>query len=266
METMSTTYFDDVVMEYASQLVLLQPPIERIGYKKVLLESLSNPEIPSEASRKAKLVEILYKDLLAKKGTVDFGKIPDTQGNITAFDGYENITKSLEILNTLFEGKKPEEYLITDRLHKIIVSSRSDFEFGFKFNVELLKLTYNTLFLTLLEMINICILKYIDYLKTAHAIDYETKLLNGKELIVVKTAKAFITAYDKGEWRTLVNSYKKDAKAIVGVVVAAPLIITAILFAIRQAVYLFYEAAAKVESYTRTEADFIAAYMERESN
>lgn len=195
-------------MEVVQNLILQQDTKDRFAYKKIAIESITG-----SGSNKGKLVELLYRDILSKQD-LNFGNIPDSKGNITKFKYYENIEKCIDALTKLLDQNKVEELKLTVDLRNMIVAERETFEYGFKMGIDIIEVTYNTLVMTLMEMINICIYAYVDYLKNAKEIDFDFKVFKNNSLIVIRSTRQVTRSYAKGEWQKMMGSFKKSSKGI----------------------------------------------------
>lgn len=264
----------NIIREYASLESVIadlrkdQEPKDRLHYREIIMEAIDNSSNPNG---KATMIQTLYKDILSKS-SIDFGKIPDSNGDITKYTYYDQLYKSLEILNKLLSDRTIEELELTNKLHDMIIACRADFEFGYKFDIELIKLVYQSLVLTLHEMINICIVSYVDYLKDTQNKEFEFKTFKSKDLLVVKSLKGIIASYEKGEWQQMMHSFKKDPKGLfgagggatlIGVAIAAPLplkviaAVIGILFAIRGLVYIYFNTSVKIRDYVTIQKSLI---------
>lgn len=194
------------LQEFVQTLTLSQEPKDRYKYKKIATEA-----IIGNGPNKGKLVELLYRDVLSKQD-LDFGEIPDSKGNITKFKYYENIERCIESLSKLLDPAKVKELQLTIDLRNMIVAERENFEYGFKFNIDLIEVTYNTLVMTLMELINICIYAYVDYLKDVKNIDFDFKVFKKNSLVVIKAASQVVNSYKKGDWGKMMLQFKKATK------------------------------------------------------
>lgn len=264
----------DMVLENIILLMQDQPPRDRMGYKEIALEASLSP------AGKSKLIQKLYTDIISKSN-IDYGKIPDSRGNITKYVYYDPMYKSIETLNQLFGDKTVYELELTNKLHDFIITCRSDFEFGYKFDVEIIKITYNLLVLSLHEMINVCIVEYTNYLKDVKNIDFQFNTKQKKNRLIVKYVKDTIKSYEKGEWTKLMMQFKKDSSnllglsGVIGIVtgtttlsggVLVVIALLGLLFAIRGLIYIFFNTSYRVNDYIKTEAELLKWNIEMDNN
>lgn len=227
---------DDLATEAFAELRADQDPKDFYKYFGAATESISNPET------RVKMVSKLYDDLM-KRGYIDFDKIPLSKGDLTKYKHFDNLTKTIQTLDKLFKGNKTEEYKMTEKLYNMIISCRSDFEYGFKFDVELIQFSYNTLVLALHRMIDITIASFVKYMydivdtPADNMLDakihrVEALAMNAKyprvkyagtassyeTLLVVNGVKQVLKMYDKGEWTQMITSFKKGRNNWLGTV------------------------------------------------
>ena len=266
---------DDIVLEGLTVLYNDQLPQNKYKYMEVAREATLNPV------GRSKMIQKLYADIISKSN-IDYGKIPLSKGNLTAYEYYDNITQSLDTLNSLLEGHNVEELTLLNNLHNMIVSCRGDFEFGFRFDIEFIKLTYNTMVMTIHEMINLCIVSYVDYLKEVKQVDYKFKTLKRSDRAVVKSTRDFMKSYEKGEWTKLMLHFKKNSSNFIGTLLAATasmsiptgvaatggviLGVVALLFSIRTLIYLYYSSAMKMNQYLKIQPEFLKVSIENASD
>lgn len=212
MESTNLRYqLPSIIMESFIDMRNAQPTGERLHYFDVALEG--------SAESNAILLQKLYTDILSKSN-VDFGTIPDSQGVLTKYRGYKMIEKSLGALNELYDGIPCEEMTLTNKLHDMIISCRKDYELGYKFDVEIIKIAYCTSVLTLYEMINLCILIYTKKMQVKNGISLDMNKLKKKNLLVIKGAKSIIKSYESGQWAKMINEMKKDPSFMGGSVIS----------------------------------------------
>ena len=265
---------------------------KKYGYEKLALESING----GDGAIKGKLVELLYKDVLSKSN-IDFGDIPASKGDITKYQLWQNIENCLSALNKLLANQKVEPLTLANDLKNMIVSERQTFANGYKYDIEFIKVTYCTLVLSLMELINICILAYADYLKDVKQIEFK-RLSKGGEQLVVKNVRSIVKSYKKGEWsqamapfikvtksnlalesissdyiatemslgslKTLVKFGTKAIKIlakVLPIITSSTFVIVctiAVFASIRQLIYYFYCGTSKIADYSKNYSAFLA--------
>jgi len=279
------------VMESFYDMRLAQDPKDRMNYFDIVLEGT--------VETNAQLLQKLYTDIMSKSN-IDFGAIPDSKGNLTAYKEYGIITTGMDYLNKLFEGKECEEVQLMNKLHDMIISCRKDYEFGYTRDIEIVKLSYCTAVYSLHEMINLCVLIYTRMMRENAGIQFDFKKTKKKNLLLLKSVKGMIKSYDSGQWATFMSELKKNPSLFNGAVAspateAGPISIIVdsknlgevvkgagtfllgmpkplvwviaaigIFFAIRYVIYLFFKAAKGVRDSAKTNKEFIEFSIEQE--
>lgn len=252
---------NSIVMECLTELKADQPPRDRKRYIDIAIEATLSS---SGSVGKSKLINQLYTDIISKS-KIDFGKIPNSKGNLTAYYEYKAIAESIENINVLIGDKNIEELKLLNRLHDMIITARGDFEFGFKFDITIIMLTYNLLVLALFDMLNICIVMYVDYLKEIENTEFKFRGTDKRDIIVLKYVKDFLKAYDNGEWAKTVNQFKKDGSGLLGFITGgsiagAPLVVVSLLTSliiIRGLIYVYYNSSMKINDALRVPKEFL---------
>ena len=245
----------------------------------------------------ATLLQKLYTDILANSN-IDFGDIPDSKGNITKYTGYNQMVEAIEMLNKLFEGVGCDEIKIMNSLHDMIVSCKKDYEYGYNFDIEIVKIMYCTSVVALYEMINVCILVYTKKMRQNAGVEIEIGKTKKKDILIIRNSKSLIKSYESGQWSKLINAIKKDpnmfvgatavteAKSEVGNIIAdawdsgkvildkipdsfkkvglALAAVVAVFLAIRGLVYAFAYGAVKIKDYCNTQKEFVEFAVKQE--
>ena len=196
---------NSIITEAVTEMMMDQEPAQRIGYVKYAMEAMVKPEGQNT------MLDKLYKDVSKIEG-VDFGRIPDSKGDITKYQYYEQMYDSLELLNKLCEGEKTANLITANKLHQILLDATPDFVLGFRFNDFVVTSTYKCMVAALYEMINICIVDATSHLR---------KKLSGKPpmkpndvRMMTKNVNSFIKLYENGQWNLIVKHLKQNGKVI----------------------------------------------------
>lgn len=266
--------FDNSIVESnIFDLMAIQESKDRRHYRQIATEAVLSPY------GKSKMIQTLWTDMMSRSN-IDMGTIPNSKGDITKLDFYRSTAETIECLNNLLEGVKCDELKTTNDLHDLIVALRGDFDFGYKFNIKFITMTYELLVLSLLEMINVCIVYYTNYLKDVKNIEFKTVKPDKKSLKIVKYTNDFIQSYRNGDWTKMMTNFRKNPKGFLGDIIAqmtnssakniifsvpTGVAVTAIVlvsmvalfFSVRGLIYVFYKSATKISDYTRTQAEFL---------
>lgn len=194
-------YLNEYVMESFIDMRNDQPSKDRLHYFDTVLEG----SIESNAA----LLQKLYNDIISRSN-IDFGQIPDSQGVLIKYKGYPLMSESMDNLNKLFEGYRCDELVLMNKLHDLIITCKKDYELGYKFDIEIIKIAYCTAVMTLYELINICILAYTRQMRKNASIEFAFKSVKKKDIIVLRGAKSLLKSYETGQWTKMMNEFKKD--------------------------------------------------------
>lgn len=227
---------NNLATESFSELRADQDPKTYFRYMDVAIEGIVNPET------RVKLVSRLYDDLM-KKGFIDFDKIPLSKGDFTKYAYFKNLTDTIDILGKLFKGCEVDEFKKTQDLYNMIIGCRSDFEYGYKFDIELIKFAYNTLVLSLHRAVDISIMAYIEYIKERNAqptgnilknvsnyvsnVSMNVKYPNhtylstsakNERFLIMEGVTHILKLYENGDWTKMINSFKKGRNNWLGTI------------------------------------------------
>ena len=188
------------VMESFYDMRNAQDPKDRLHYFDVVLEG--------SAETNAILLQKLYTDIISRSN-IDFGTIPDSQGALIKYKEYKLMSQSMSHLNELYEGTSSEELTMMNKIHDMIITCRKDYELGYKFDIEIIKIAYCTAVMTLFELINICILDYTKKLRSDKGISFDFGKVKKKDMLFIRGAKSLLNAYEHGQWNALMTEIRK---------------------------------------------------------
>ena len=278
-------FADPAALESLIEMRTAQPASDRMHYFDAVLEGTQESN--------ADMIQKLYTDIISKSN-IDFGEIPDSKGNLLKYKEYGLMQQSMERINLLFKGKACEEVSLMNQVHDMIVSCRKDYEMGFTYDIEMIKIAYNVSVMTLYELINLCILAYTKQMRANVGIKFDLGKMKKADNIVFKNAQSLVKSYKSGQWAKIMTQVKKDhailsaptpatesgAAAVTfgglvttGVTFALshlPIVIPAaiilVFLGIRKLIYFFYSGSAKVKDYVDTQKEFVNATMATEIN
>ena len=203
MSRYGTSYSTQIALESFQAIMMDQEPKDRIGYVDKAMEAIATPDAGMVLDR-------IYQSAMVR-ANINFGKVPESQGDLTKFTRYRTIAENLNLLLRQLGEYNIYEVELTKKLHDDIVKLREDFEYGYKVDSMFLKTTYQTLVFQLCEMIDLCDCIYIEALK-AGAEAKPFKPTNYKDLLLVQNVAKFTKMVDTGEWAQTVTGIKKDAR------------------------------------------------------
>ena len=190
----------EIVQEQLRVMSLDLPASDRFHYVDNVMEAMT------VKGNEAQMMYAVYKDI-QKINDVDFGKIPDSRGNITKYVYYTYLQKSLETLMSMSGAENIEVIQLADKIHTILLNYRRDFEFGYNKNIDMITITYETLGLELYALIDLSISEYTKYLK----LDFQAKNLgkfNAKESLLIAQARNMVKTFDSGNWNLVMKTLR----------------------------------------------------------
>lgn len=207
-DTRSCSY--KIAVESINEMAMDQvKPGMMMNYRNIAMEAIATPDA-------GMVMERLYKSMIGRSG-INFGKIPDSMGDLSRFFKYKSLAESLSLLHRQLDEYNVPELAITQELHDNLIRCRDDFVYGFKADSQFLKTTYNSMVYSLCEMINLCDVIYIDMLK-AQAEGVSFNYEGYKDLLLVQNVQKFNNMVKSGEWSTMVSNIRKDARNLVNVI------------------------------------------------
>ena len=200
---MNEFYSNEIILEAFQEMQADQIGRDKIGYVDAAMEAIANP------SAQATIMNKLYKET-QKIDEVDFGKIPDSKGDITKYVYYDQLYDCIELINELMKGNQTENITAMNKLHQILLNARADFIFGFKVNNYIVTSMYKVMVANLHEMIDICIVDVTEYIRNNLNMSMDKKSMK-KVRWVTSNVKNFIKMYESGQWNTLIKYMRTNA-------------------------------------------------------
>ena len=200
---MNEFYSNEIILEAFQEMQADQIGRDKIGYVDAAMEAIANP------SAQATIMNKLFKEI-QKIDEIDFGKIPDSKGDITKYAYYDQLYDSIELINELMKGNQTENIAAMNKLHQILLNARADFVFGFKVNNYIVTSMYKVMVANLHEMIDICIVDVTEYIRNNLNMSMDKKSMK-KVRWVTSNVKNFIKMYESGQWNTLIKYMRTNA-------------------------------------------------------
>ena len=197
---------NDIVMENFQDMMLSQDGKDRIKYIDIVTEAFANP------TKQANLLNKLFKEI-QKVEEIDFGKIPDSKGDLTKYVYYDQMYQCIEVLNNLVEDKPSPNISSMNKLHQILLNARADFTWGYRTDNFVIITTYNLMVTSLYEMINVCAVDATEYLRAKMSMQLTTPTAKQMRW-VAKTTNQFIKMYESGQWNTLMKTFKSSGNSM----------------------------------------------------
>ena len=239
-----------------------------------IVEQESNPI--NEAEQNTVILSLtskLYKMIVDKADDIDFGQIPNTNGDVTKLKEYPQLNECLATLHDILKEYKQDTTPvdnITKALRNIELH-RPIFTRGYIMNVEIIQLTYCEMVLAVVNSLSYMISATIEYVKMPNddgfqiAID-KAGIARTKDSLVYHALSKFNDAVAKDQinkaFEPLVRVRSKgivgaDDMAMVfgiGVLIAIAVNILPIL---RELTYFFYDVRTRISQYFDLQADLL---------
>lgn len=196
----------DIVMENFYDMMIAQEGRDRIRYIDVVTEAFANP------TKQAGLLNKLYKEI-QKAEQIDFGKIPDSKGDITKYVYYDQMYKCIEVLTDLVEDKPTDNITAMNKLHQILLTAKPDFTFGYRTDNYVIITTYNMMVTMLYEIINVCAVDATEYLRAKLTMEVSTPTAKQMRW-VTRNANQFIKMHENGQWSILMKAFKTSGHSM----------------------------------------------------
>lgn len=166
------------------------------------------------------LANALYDKIIKKVDQIDFGTIPQSRGDITKVDGFENTVECLNIMRRLVTEYREDTKVVDTVLGAIenIRSRRSTFVKGFAMNLELPMVMYNLVVMAIEQSVSFLIAVCIQYIKDPETDSMKSALdkvayKNAKDNMIYKQLELFNTSCATKELdKTFETVFKRGGK------------------------------------------------------
>lgn len=214
----------------------------------------------------------LYKHIVDKVDDIDFGTIPESRGDITKIDNYDNLVDCINILSEILQAyHQPMDTIetITIALQNII-DRKELFERAYKFNVEMPMIIYNTMALSIVCSVSFMISSCIEFIKLPNDQGFDiavekTAVAKAKDNLLFTNLKRFNNICAKGEFDKAMeyvinkstNNFTGSLAFSASSVVVILGIILLIIPTIRELIFFFYYARTKISDYFDAQATLL---------
>lgn len=210
------------------------------------------------------LIQNLYGSVIKRKD-IDFGDIPDSNGDIEKCKYYASTVESLDTLEELYRKNNLDEpsVSVVKRAISNVKQFRQQFTTGFRIKHEFVMITYNSLVMSIIDATSLLISSYMTYIVSAtdtYQLTHDVDKSRG--YVSLENLRRFNDAVDNGNMLTSLNYMLDEGrKAFSGEVIviggAAIMALLAIVPLIREIVYHFYASRVKLADYLTMQADFL---------
>ena len=214
----------------------------------------------------------LYKHIVDKVDDIDFGTIPDSRGDITKIDNYDNLVDCINIISEILQQyHQPTDTVeIVSMALQNMIDRRDLFERAYKLNVEMPIIIYNTITLSIISSVSFLISACIEFIKLPDDQGFEiavdrTAVIKARDNILFQDLAKFNRMCDKGEFdKAMDYIMKQNANNFFGNIaftassaVIAVGIILLLIPVIRELIFFFYYARTKISDYFDAQATLL---------
>lgn len=217
------------------------------------------------------LASKIYDHIVKKVDDIDYGTIPQSKGDITKVENYEQTLDCIDCIK-----KYLKQYRQTMECPNVIndaimnIANRKDvFEKCFNMSIEFGMVTYCNLVLAVEGALHILITSTIEFIKNPNDDNFEatidkTALAKSKDGLLFNSLRKFNKSCEKGEFdrvmEFIINGSKKNfvgsTGAIVGGIALTGLILN-IVPIMRELIFFFFNTRTTIADYFETQADLL---------
>ena len=213
----------------------------------------------------------LYKHIVDKVDDIDFGTIPESRGDITKIDNYENLVDCINIISEILQQyHQPTDTVeIVSMALQNMIDRKDMFEKAYKLNVEMPIIIYNTITLSIVSSVSFLISVCIEFIKLPNDQGFEiavdrTAVNKAKENILFQDLAKFNKMCDKGEFdKTMDYVMKQNASGFYGAAFAASSVVVImglillLIPTIRELIFFFYYSRTRISDYFDAQATLL---------
>ena len=217
----------------------------------------------------------LYAHIVDKVDDIDFGTIPQSKGDITKIDNYDKLVDCVAVMSDILQAyNQPTDSVEIISIAIQNIADRKDlFMKAYAYNVEMPIIIYNTIVLAIINSISFMISTCIEFIKMPGNEGFDITLnkvavTKVRDNIVFQDLKRFNDLCAKGDFDkameyVIAQSTNKNfmggatfAFGASGVVLILGLILL-IIPIIRELIFFFYYARAKVSEYFEMQSSLL---------
>ena len=153
------------------------------------------------------LASKLYQHIVSRVDDIDFGTIPNSRGDITKIENYEQLRNCINVMGEILRNyKQPTDAIdVIDIALQNIIDRQELFTRAYKLNVELPIVMYNTMTLAVVSSVSYMIASCIEFIKLPDgkgfniALDKSAKIRT-KDHVLFKQLNNFNSSCSKGDF------------------------------------------------------------------
>ena len=260
----STAYMNDRTKEIMSEWMDLNH-----------LPTLNAVCAMNEAEQNTMLVSLtnkLYEMIVDKVDSIDFGEIPQTKGDITKLSKYDQLCECHKVLREIFEQyhENTKPVLELENAVTNIEDMKDLFVGAYLCKANFPITVYQTMTLAVLNATSYMIAACIEYIKNPKAegltiVLDKTGVAKAKDHLVYETRVDFNEACRKGDVRNAIKPFVQNRvrgfamTAALGIkaVLVVGAVVLAVLPMVKDLVYFYYSARARVSQYFDIQAKLL---------
>lgn len=211
------------------------------------------------------LANKLYEHITNKVDEIDFGTIPNSKGDITQIDNFEDLNDCINIISEMLQQyhQNTESIEVISLAMQNMIDRADMFEKAYKLNIEMPMIIYNTITLSIVSSVSYMIASCIEFIKEPDDTGFDISMdrvgaTKVKESILFKDLKKFNKMCGDGSFdKAMDYVMKQNANNFTGagfafgassvVVIMGMLLL--IIPVIRELIFFFYYARAKASDY-----------------
>ena len=238
-------------------------------------ETLKSVSYLQEAEKQKVLTSLtakLYDKIVDKGDDIDFGTIPQSRGDITKIENYDQMRECLDLIRDIVrqygQSTRPLD-VIYDAIDNMTVL-KQQFQMAYNLNIELPIVIYNTIALSIVSGISYMITGCIEYVKTPDG-TFEVTLdkiayRNSEKNLLYRNLGDFNKCCATGEMKRVIDecnhkNVKRLTGAEVGMIVFSISTLVALMKNIipflQNLVYFFFHARQSISDYFAVQADLL---------
>lgn len=218
------------------------------------------------------LTNKLYNDIVERVDNIDFGDIPNTKGDITKLPNYKKLTDCINTISSIVrEYKQSTDVVnIVERARVNLEIRKELWEKAYRYNSDLVIMTYETMSLALISSVSYLISTCIEFIKNPGTNEFtvifdKVGYSRAKDSLLFENLKRFNAVCENGDiekaYDVILRNHMKNFTGMeIGAVAAGLAVITIILNIVpilRELVFFFYYSRTRVSEYFDIQADLL---------
>lgn len=230
------------------------------------LYNLTEAELAQGAD---KLLDKLYQKTVDRYAELDFGLIERSEGDWNKLPFAKTIEDTISFMRSLANASGlrsyPRELTEIENAVSAISNNADEFKYAFKAKVDIVKILYTSIVMSIVEATSLIMDSWLKYVKTADgtykfelAVE-QMKEFNKRGAVCMQTLVDFNQAVSKGGLNKLFKSANSSefVGTAIAVLLATVTAVSVFVVIMRNAVYYYYAARVSVADYLNYQARII---------